>query len=128
MPRAQFKRVVVGVADVGLQRIAAERGTQRTARSAYLAAADRVIYAVFATRSTGQRAWRHFAGLAQAQAQCRIAGISLHQNALPMGCRADVVRAENGLRSSLTLHREHPLLRVRSVVVNVVSRNGADRF
>ena len=49
--RAEFERVVVGVANVGLERIAAEVGAQRPARSVHLAAGNRIVDRVLA-------AWR----------------------------------------------------------------------
>ncbi len=69
---AEFERVVVGVADVGLQRVAAEVGSERAAGSVDLAAADGEVDGVFAAWAAGQGAgltslgWlrlRHSAGL-----------------------------------------------------------------
>ncbi len=69
---AQLERVVVGMADVRLQRVAAEVCSQRSARSVHLTAGNGIVDSVFAAGAAGERAgltslgWlrlRHSAGL-----------------------------------------------------------------
>ncbi len=128
MAGAEFQRVVVGVADGGLQRIAAEVRAQRPARTVYLPTADRIIDGVLAARAAGERSRLHVAGLAQAQAERGISGIWLNENPLAMARRADITRTEDGLRSGLPLNRKHPLFGVGRAVVDVVSGNTLDRL
>ena len=128
MAGAEFERVVVGMADGRLQRIAAEVRSQRPACSVHLSAGDGIVDRVFAAGSAGERSGLHFAGLAQAQAQRGIAGIGLDQHALAMARSAHIARAEDSFRPRLALDGKHPLVRVGNAVMDVVAGNAADRL
>ena len=123
---AELEGVVVGMSDIRLQRVAAEVGTERPAGAVHLASADRVVDSVLAEGSAGERAGLDFAGLAEAEAERRVAGVRLDQNALAVAGGADVACAEDGLGAGLALDGEHPLFCVGRAVMNVIAGNAAD--
>ena len=128
VPRAEFERIVVGVADGGLLRIAAKVGPERTTRTVDHAAADGVVGRVFAIGTAGEGAGLHFTRLAQAQTQSGVAGIGLRQHTLVVACIAYIGHTEDGFGTGLPLDREGPLLGVRRGVVDVVAGDAADGF
>src|SRR5271154_6702347 len=128
MTSAEFKRVVVGITDIRLKRIAPEGRAKRSARSVHLAASNGEVDCVLTARSAGERSRLHLAGLAEAETQRRIPGIGLYQDALAMAGGADVVCAYDSIRSYLPLNGEHPFVGVRSAIVNVVTGNAFDRL
>jgi hypothetical protein len=89
---------------------------------------DRIVDPVLTTGAAGSRPSHDFAGLTEAEAQSRIAGIGFDQNAQTMARRAHIRCVEYGVRAALTFDRKHPLFGVRSFPVNVISRNALDRL
>ena len=101
--RAEFERVVVGVADVRLEGVAAEVRSQLLACSIDHPARCRIVDRIFAESPAGQGSEHDVAWLAQAQAESGIARILRDQHALAMRGGADIARVEDSLRSGLAL-------------------------
>src|ERR1700687_6490035 len=87
----------------------------------------RVYTPVLAKRSAGGRAGHDLAGLAQADAQRRIARIRGQQHQLVVALSADLAHRQDGVASKLALERDEVLLRVRRLVLVPVADRAVDR-
>src|SRR5580704_8464038 len=125
---AEFKGVIVRMADCRLQPITAETRPERPARSVHLPTSDWVIHRIFPARAAGECSGSHFARLAEAQAKRRIAGIRFDQYTLTMAGSADITRVKYRVGPSLALNRKHPLFRIWHAVVQVVPWDATDRL
>ena len=127
MAKTQFQRVVVGITDARLIGVAAKFRPERAAGSIHGLSRSCRVNIAFSERTARRGSSSNLTGLAEAQAQRRIARVRFHQNQQAMRLIAHVAGAEHGVLPDLPLDREHVLFGVRNTVANGISGNAADR-